>query len=78
MEEVVRQRAQVRPKEKVSIEGGWPQVTSVPEQRMERQVQDIPDWLAGLNEVEELDKEDCDEESVRYDVEGMRDSSWQP
>ena len=45
---------------------------------MERQVQDIPDWLAGLNEVEELDEEDCDEESVRYDVEGMRDSSWQP
>ena len=67
----------MQPKEKVSIEGGWPQVISVPKQRMEKQVQDIPDWLAGLNEAEKLDKEDCNKESVRYDMEGMKDSSWQ-
>ena len=87
MEEIVGQRAQVRPKEKVSIEGGWPQVTSgpehsieggwpqvtsVPEQRRERQVQGVPD------RSDEPDEEDSDEESVRYDAEGTEDSPWQP
>ena len=72
-EEIVGQRAQVRPKEKVSIEGGWPQVTSVPEQtRTERQVQGVPD------RSDEPDEEDSDEESVRYDAEGTEDSPWQP
>ena len=71
-EEIIRQQVQVRPKEKVSIEGGWPQVTSVPEQtRTERQVQGVP----GQPEKPE---EDCDEESVRYNKKVTEDSPWQP